>query len=118
VGYHLPSLRDCGRVWRSGFSAESRHLKSASSVCGALPRRRYVAVQKIIQNSLSTFGAGGDELLVSKTTHFTVFRGFSFVFDAFAVPAGVVAAAKTTSSAVKISQRTPEKFRRCPQELR
>jgi hypothetical protein len=62
--------------------------------------------QKIIQNNLSTFGVGGRELLVSRTQHFTVFRGFSFVFNAFAKFAGLVAAVKTIVSAVKISQWT------------
>jgi hypothetical protein len=64
--------------------------------------------QKIIQNNLSTFGTGGDELLVSRTQHFTVFKGFPFVFNAFAGFGGVVAAGKSIVSAVKTSQWTPK----------
>jgi hypothetical protein len=55
---------------------------------------------------LSTFGTGGDELLMTQTQHFTVFKGFPFFFNAFAGFGGVVAAGKTIVSAVKTSQWT------------
>ncbi len=55
---------------------------------------------------MSTFGTGGDELLVSSTQHFTVLRDFPFFFNAFAGFAGVVAVAETIVSAVKTSQWT------------
>jgi hypothetical protein len=61
---------------------------------------------KIIQNNLSTFATGGDELLMTQTQHFMVFKGFPFVFNVFAGFGGVVAAGKTIVSAVKTSQRT------------
>jgi hypothetical protein len=28
-------------IWRSGVSAERRHLKTSGNICGGLPRRRY-----------------------------------------------------------------------------
>jgi hypothetical protein len=64
--------------------------------------------QKILQNSLSTFGTGGHELLVSNRQHFTVFKGLTFVFNAFTRFSGVVAAVETIVLAVKTSQWTAE----------
>jgi phage-related protein len=52
---------------------------------------------------LSTFGVGGHELLVSNRQHFTIFKGISFVSNAFERIAGIVAARKTIVSAVKTS---------------
>lgn len=62
--------------------------------------------QKIIQNNLFTFGVGGDELLMTQTRHFTIFKGFTFIFNAFAEFAVIVSACKTIVSDVKTSQRT------------
>jgi hypothetical protein len=30
-----------GVIWRSGVSAERRHLKRSGNICGGLPTRRY-----------------------------------------------------------------------------
>ncbi|HEY5043209.1 MAG TPA: hypothetical protein VIK53_14540 [Verrucomicrobiae bacterium] len=72
----------------------------------ALCRDAATPPMKIVQNNLSTFGVGGHGLLVSKTQHFTDFKGFPFVFNAFSGFAGIVAAGKTIVSAVKTSQWT------------
>jgi hypothetical protein len=34
----------CG-IWRSGVSAERRHLKISGNICGGLPTRRYEEVE-------------------------------------------------------------------------
>ena len=34
------------RAWRSGVSAERRHLKKSGKVCGGLPTRRYGAAPR------------------------------------------------------------------------
>jgi hypothetical protein len=54
---------------------------------------------------LSTFGVGGDELLVINRQHFTGFRGFPFAFNAFARFIGVVTAVKIIVLAVKTNKR-------------
>jgi len=103
---NLPSsLQDANRLFHPNQPLRSWVIscrRPATAHAGLVSFHR----QKIIQNNLSIFCTGGDELLVSRTRHFTVFKGFPFVFNAFAGSAGVVAAGKTIVSAVKTSQWT------------
>ena len=57
---------------------------------------------------MSTFGTGGDELLMTQTQHFTTFEAFPIDFEGFTRFAGVLAAHKTIVSAVKTSRWTPK----------
>jgi hypothetical protein len=34
-------------IWRSGVSAERRHLKISGNICGGLPTRRYAATRRV-----------------------------------------------------------------------